>query len=34
MQTEDLDALVASSILESLGHLVSCHSPTKEVDSV
>ncbi|XP_059142129.1 conserved oligomeric Golgi complex subunit 7-like [Physella acuta] len=30
MQTEELDTLVASSVLDTLGHLVTCHSPTKE----
>ncbi|KAH9519599.1 Golgi transport complex subunit 7 [Bulinus truncatus] len=34
IQTEELDALVASSILQCLSHLVSCHSPNKEIDSV
>ncbi|CAL1543486.1 unnamed protein product [Lymnaea stagnalis] len=34
MQTEDLDAVVSSSVLHSLGHLVTCHSPVKEAISL
>ncbi|CAG5116805.1 unnamed protein product, partial [Candidula unifasciata] len=34
IQTEELDALIASSILQSLGHLLTCHSPVKESDSL
>ena len=34
MQTEDLDTLVDSSILQSLGHLIAGHSPTKDTESM
>uniref|UniRef100_A0A0B7AI87 Conserved oligomeric Golgi complex subunit 7 n=1 Tax=Arion vulgaris TaxID=1028688 RepID=A0A0B7AI87_9EUPU len=33
IQTGDLDTLMATNILQCLGHLLSCHSPVKEVDS-